>query len=207
MTTMPLRYRISDWHQLRKCASNNSSKLHIKVSDFIQNDVLEGTLISVYHDLYGTVFAYVVGARGRMITEPYPNKVYELTTAQILEELNKYGFVVEYAPREHLSIDQLDYLRTLSSLHFDKIRTMSVWNILPDGTKTTKQLVCAFVVDKNPNWLDNAYSPSESDFNESVADGSAMNLSLISKSQKYNWSWLDYVANISDILRDNKVGV
>lgn len=207
MKAMPLRYKISDWHQLRNCASNNSSKLHIQVSDFVNNDALEGNRITIYHDTYGPVFVYVIQARGRIITEAYPDKVYELTVSQILSELEKYGFIVEYDPRPHLPQSQLEYLRTLDSLHFDKIRVLSTWKLNPDGTKVTKQLVCAFIVSENPKWIDNAYSPSEEEFNRSVTNGYALNLSAISRSHLYSWSWLDYVANISDILRDNEVGV
>ena len=43
MNIVPLRYNISDWHQAAECLSNNSTKLHIAVSDYIQNDSLGGT--------------------------------------------------------------------------------------------------------------------------------------------------------------------
>ena len=41
----PLRYEISDWHQLTDVQSNNSRDLSIRVSDIIHSDILTGLRI------------------------------------------------------------------------------------------------------------------------------------------------------------------
>ena len=72
MNTIPLRYNISDWHQAVQCLSNNSEHLHINVSDYVQNDSIRGTKISVIHDMYGTLFAYIVDAVGELVSDVGP---------------------------------------------------------------------------------------------------------------------------------------
>lgn len=202
-TCQPLRYRVSSWRQLPKCKSNNSRQLSIKVTDFIQDARLSGFRISVFHEDFGVLFACVLNASGNMITEHSENVVVEFTPVQILAELKKYGFLITYDPIETLSGDQLQYLMTLKSLHFDKIRILDVWKS-KNNVRESHPTVVAFNIAKNPNWLNNDYSASESEFTEALNNGSAINITAISKEHNYSWSWLaGFVANIDDILTDN----
>ena len=67
--------------------------------------------------------------------------------------------------------------------------------------------VVAFNVEKNPKWLAYPYLASYKEFEDAVAkSGSAVNLTEASLTKHFDWSWLDYVANIQDILNDNKYG-
>lgn len=199
----PLRYQISNWRQLPACKSNNSRELHIHVTEFVQNFILSGLRIRVDHDTLGTLFACVVGAGGNLISSSSDSNIpFELTPVQILSELEKYGFLVVYNPRSLLKGDQLQYLMTLQNLHFDKIRVLKVRHIGSDVVAYTKHIV-AFNIKENPNWIDNTYSASDSEFSKALTEGSAISIDNISETQKYDWSWLDYVANISDILKDN----
>lgn len=199
----PLRYQISNWRQLPQCRSNNSRELRITVSDFVQNFMLSGLKISIEHDMLGTLFACVINASGNLISPPPRDHVLrDLTTDQILLELEKFGFLVTYNPRSVLKGDQIQYLITLQQLHFDKLRILRVRHSSNLGISYTTHIV-AFNVKQNPSWIDNNYSVPDAEFINSLQNGSAMDITNISDSHKYDWSWLDYVANIDDILKDN----
>ena len=198
----PLRYNISNWHQLKDVLSNKSRKLHIVVSDFMQNDNINATRITVKHEDYGVMFCCTINASGSLVQENTEGVVYELTPSIILAELEKFGFLVTFEPKKHLSNSQLDYLETLQTLHYDKLRVLNVWH-QENGIKVFKWYVVAFTIKTNSQWLNNGYSPSDYEYTESLRNGSAINISEISKDKKWDWSWLDYVANISDILEDN----
>lgn len=198
----PLRYNISDWHQLTECQSNNSRDLQICVGDFIQDSRLVGLRIQVWHADFGILFACVLNTRGSLVSELSTNIAYELTTDQILSELKKYGFIVTYEPRRHLPESQLSYLRTLKELGYDKIRIIPVY-IIEHGTKITKPYIVAFYIKDNVRWLDNMYCSPKTEFHTSLENGSAINISAISATNNWSWTWLDYVANIDDILSDN----
>ena len=165
--------------------------------------MISGFRIEVCHDTLGTLFACVIKANGNLISNSLDSDVpFELSTTQILAELEKYGFLVSYDPRSLLKGDQLQYLMTLQNLHFDKIRVLKVRHVKSTIVAYTTHVV-AFNIKENPNWIDNAYAASDTEFSKALTEGSAMNLDNISETQKYDWSWLDYVANISDILKDN----
>lgn len=203
MTQLPLQYNISSWDQLTKCQSNNSKDLHICVTDFMQNNKLDGLLIKVHHKLLGVLFACLVDGSGTLLSEDSTNHFHEFTTSEILAELAKFGFNVTYNPREHLDGDQLQYLMTLNQLGFDKIRTLVVHRYTSTGHTKPTPTVVAFKVDKCSKWIDNSFTESESDFLLALGDGNAVNISAISTEKKFRWDWLDYVANINDIIQDN----
>lgn len=201
--SMPLRYNISDWHKLSECKSNNSRLLSISVSDFINDKRLSGIRISIEHQYLGTLFAYVICAKGDIIDDIDGDYLPELSTKQLLTELAKYGFYITYNQKAHLSGTQLDYLMTLSGLGYDKLRILSTYSYI-NGIKQFSTKVVVFNVSKNPEWLNLAYSPSELELLAALNSGSAINISAISRSKEFSWAWLDYVADIQDILEDNK---
>lgn len=204
MNKPPLRYRISDWRQLNKCESNCSRDTWINVSTHLNNHKLNGLRISVENRYEGVVFSYVIGPKGDLIEKNPDGTTFELTTGQILAELRKWGFYIDYNPVIHLPGNQIQYLMTLNQLHFDKIRILSVWgrdNI--SGSKLCSSKVVAFKSDINGNWLNSSYSPSESEFLSALNNGSAINVSAISDTSNYRWDWLfNWIGNISDILED-----
>lgn len=202
MPSQPLQYNISDWHQLSDAKSNNSRDLSISVSDIIQDARLTGLRIQLNHTQFGVLFACVLNAQGSMVTEFNENLVVEFTTEQILAELKKYGFLITFEPRAHLPGNQIQYLMTLKGLGYDKLRIMNVYKYNIQGTKQFQWYVIAFNI-HDENWLDNGYSISETEFMKALKDGRCINISAISKTQRWSWSWLDYVANIDDILEDN----
>lgn len=195
----PLRYQISSWRQLPECRSNNSKDLRIHVSDLFNNDMLRGFKISVDHPAFGVLFACVLDGRGLIVTELDGDK--SMTVPQILRELERFGFLITYHPNKDLNSKQIEYLITLRGLLYDKIRKISVWTP-SNGTTNRSIKIVAFRSDKLGDWLNNWYSPSESEFTKALVDGVAINLTDMSKTYKFNWDWLDYVANIDDALKD-----
>lgn len=196
----PLRYSISDWRQLSKCKSNNSRELSITVTDYFNNDMIQGLKISVDHRIYGTLFATVLDATGLIVT-PTNELTNNLPNATILAELAKFGFFVTFDEELNLSKDQIRYLITIRRLDYDKLRLLTVVN---PSTQTAVTKVVAFQVDPLGDWLNNAYEPSEKEFLSALDDGTAINLTDISKTKQFRWDWLkDLVVNIDDVIRDN----
>jgi hypothetical protein len=197
----PLRYTITDWHQLKNVKSNNSRDLSIKVADIIQSDILTGLRIQVYHEYFGPLYCCVLNAQGTLVTEVNNNMVVEPSTEDILAELHKWGFIVEYNQALHLPQGQLDFLAELKTLGYDKLRILNVWKS-EYGKQVYKPYIIVFNVEQNPNWLNNSYAASEKEFMESLRDGSAVNISATSKANVWSWGWLTFVANIDDILNN-----
>ena len=73
------------------------------------------------------------------------------------------------------------------------------------AVKVFETYVVAFNVSENVQWLNSGYSPNRTEFNRSLENGTAMNLTNISNTKKYRWDWLyNWVANIDDIISDNE---
>lgn len=202
MKKTPLRYNISSWDQLVNCMSNNSTQLRIKVAKVVKNNKLGGTIIRVFHPEFGNIFSYVIDGEGGLLTSSNPLD-YELTTAQLLKELERFGFLVTFNPREHLPEAQIEYLKTVQKLGFDKIRVLDVYTYTSTGTKLMNPHIVIFNVKPNPGWMDNAYSASLDEYTKAITEGTAINLSTMSEAQRFHWDWLNYVADIQDILDDN----
>lgn len=203
----PLRFKISSWKQLTGCKSNNDRNLSIKVTNFVNNGYLTGLRIQVVHPHFGVLFAETLNARGTCTTSLDGSDTsvitFQLDTAHILSELRKFGFYVTFNPRKHLPESMLEYLDTLRNLLFDKLRVLNVEERQTDGTNAYKWYVVGFKSCTHKDWLNNTYCASKQEFVEALLDGSAINISELASAKGFNWSWLDYVANITDILKDN----
>jgi hypothetical protein len=205
MNCKQLRYRISDWSQLPQTLSNNSTQLKIGVSDINNPPELTGTRIQVRHQTLGVLSSYVVNAQGDMITELDLNVTYELTTEQILAELAKWGFDITYVPKLSLPDRQVEYLTTLKGLEFDKIRILTVYDHA-NLTAESHWYVIGFNAKQNPYWLNNMYAVRREEFYKSLNNGSAINITGISDTNNWSWSWLaGKVLSIDDILTDRIV--
>lgn len=202
MKRMPLRYNISSWEQLVNCMSNYSNSLSIKVKRLIHDTRLTGTIIEIFHTEFGPLFCYLVDGQGPLLASN-DSLDYEMTSAQILQELERFGFFVTFNPKEQLPADQLEYLRTVSGLGFDKIRILGVREVSKDGSQVINPHVTVFNVEPNPGWLDNTYVASSFEYANALTQGTAVDLSNMSEVKRFRWDWLDYVANIQDILDDN----
>lgn len=202
MDSNPLRYEISSWDQLVACQSNYSNKLHIKVKKIIQDDRLNGTIIDMVHEDFGSLFCYLVDGYGPLLASNDPI-VYELPCSAILKELERYGFLITFSCREHIPDDQIEYLKTVQKLGFDKIRILYVYAYASNGAKLLNPHVVIFNIEPNPGWMDNTYSASYDEYLDAISSGTAINLSSISETNRFHWDWLDSVASIQDIIDDN----
>ena len=199
----PLRYRISDWRQLNTCLSNNSRDLRIETTVLLNNKSINGLRISVIHETYGVLFTCVVGAKGTVVSKDDTGFVQEFTPAQILAELQKYGFNIVYSPVEHLPGNQLEYLTTINKLGFDKIRILNVYET-PMGEKEFKTHVVVFDSKGLDDWMNAGYSPSIKEYQEALTTGKCICIDEISDKKNFNWSFLhNSVMNVFDILADN----
>lgn len=206
MSTQPLRYNISNWLQLSECKSNNSVDLYITVKQIIDDGShrLEGINILVNHVQYGTLFACLINSNGTLLTpDPVSGIIKEFSTDEILAELNKFGFDVTFEINQHLSGEQISYLITLSGLEYDKIRKLPVYEYDNQGNKVFSDYIVAFNVEHCPDWINMDYICRSNEFLAKLNDGVALNLTFMSKTQMFDWTWLTYVANIDDIIRDN----
>ena len=193
-----LRYKISDLHQLSQCMSNNSRDLRIRVSDFLHDDRLSGIRVSVEHTEFGNLFTYIFDVSGRLITEYEGVDVPCISYSELFVELAKFGFFVEYEDENILPFEQIEYLDEIQHLGFDKIRVLTIKN-----NATSSSCIVAFKAGDLPKWLNNTYVASQIEANLAFVKGVALNLSEVSKAKDYQWGWLDFVANIIDIIKNN----
>lgn len=205
----PLRYNISNWLQLSECRSNNSVDLYITVKQIIDDGShrLEGINILVNHIQYGTLFACLVDSKGTLLTpDPDSGIIKEFSTDEICKELYKFGFDVTFEINQHLSGEQISYLITLSGLNYDKLRRLAVYEYDSVGSKVFSEYIVAFNVDGCSDWLDMNHVCRKRDFLEKLNKGVALNLTHVSQTEQFDWTWLTYVANIDDIIEDNGQG-
>lgn len=201
MDKTPLRYNISSWDQLVECMSNYSSSLHLEVKHILQDSRVTGTVIEVIHEELGVLFGYLVNGTGPLLASDDPLE-YELSCADVLKQLERFGYLITFDCQKNISSNQVEFLRTLDGLGFDKIRLMDVYTYSNTGVKVYTPHVVVFNIRNNPGWLDNTYSASNEEFLDSLSKGYAVDVSGISQSSKYHWDWLDFVGSIKDILKE-----
>lgn len=199
---MPLTYKISSWLQLSECLSNTDRKLHAICSKII-SPVLQGLSVRVEHEDFGCLYSYLVDGEGPMLSDL---AVAPVSTQEILDQLKRFGFYIIYEEEKELPGKLLNYLITLDGLGYDKIRILYVDMPmpLPGEDVEPKYFVVAFKVKDHPDWVNNTYRATESEITEGTMNGTAINISAMSKDLKFNWNFLkDYVLNIKDILDEN----
>lgn len=203
MINKPLRYNISNWWQLTECKSNNSVDLSIVVSQVIDDGSqrLEGLKIQVVHKQYGTLFACLINSSGSLLTpDSVSGIIKEFSTEEICAELYKFGFDVKFEINQHLSGDQISYLMTVYDLGYNKLRRLYVQD--KPGGKYSEYIV-VFNVYKCPDWINLDFTCGKKPFVDALISSGAMNLTDLEQTKGFDWTWLSYVANIDDIIRDN----
>lgn len=182
-----LQYQISDWKQLSKCKSNNSPDLQICVSEYMQNQDIEGVKVEVKHPIYGTLLAYTILPKGQLITDITRKNLEVMHKQTLLNELSRYGFYVDFQEEENLSSGQVALLRTIQGLKFDKIRMFSI----NDASYSWEDslVITAFNIESHENWLNAGYSPTKREWESAILDGTAFNVSGLDEAKKYNWDW------------------
>ena len=195
-----LRYKITSWLQLNQCLSNHDPNLRASGIQIV-DDILQGTVVRVAHKKYGCLFAYLVDGQGIDVENP---AIPTLTPKEILIELHRFGFYIEYDPIGTLPGTVIEYLITLDKLGYDKIRYMLISEPTPFGTeKDPDYFITAFKIKDNPEWVNNTYRATRDEFQDALMTGTAINITAISEEKHFDWSFLkDYVLNISDIIEE-----
>lgn len=209
MSNLPLHYNISNWLQLAECKSNNSTDLYITVKQIIDDGShrLQGTNILVNHSQYGTLFACLVNSNGSLLTpDPESGIIKEFSTDEILVELNKFGFDVTFHINQHLSGEQISYLITLAGLSYDKIRRLPVYEYDNQANKIFSDYLVVFNSDPCPNWVEPDFACNKTEFLQKLNDGVAINLTNMSQTKLFDWTWLTSVEDIDDIIEENGYG-
>lgn len=199
----PLRYNISNWLQLTECKSNNSTDLYITVKQVIDDGShrLSGIIIMVNHLQYGNLFTCLINSSGSLLTpDPISGIIKEFSTDEICAELYKFGFDVTFHINQHLSGDQISFLMTVNDLGYNKLRRLYVQD-KPDGRYS--EYIVVFNVEKCPKWIDLDFVCGKKPFVDALISSGAMNLTDLRQTKGFDWTWLTYVANIEDIIRDN----
>ena len=122
-----------------------------------------------------------------------------LTTDQILNELARFGFYVNYEEEPNLTKTTIQVLKTVKELEYDKIRLMFVHS--NTDTLSGTIYVVAFNVASNEHWLNSGYSASQSEFTKAITEGTAFNVSNLNSAKSLDWSWLyNSVQDVTDII-------
>ena len=199
---MSLTYKISSWTQIGECLSNTDRRLHAVCSKYLSDD-LEGLSVRVEHEELGCLFSYLVQGDGPIISDI---SVPILSTDEIIDQFKRFGFYIIYEEEENISGEMIEYLMTLDKLGYDKIRILfiDVPPTMQGEDYEPEWIVVAFKVADHPHWINNTYRAKESEITEGTMNGTAINISAISKEKKFSWNFLkDYVLNIKDIIEEN----
>lgn len=191
-----LQYQISDWHQLVDCKSNTSPDLKISITDFLNNDEIQGTRVSIVHPAYGSLFSMLVGDYfyGSLVSPIAYQSSYEIRECDtninqvILKELARYGFYVFYKEDERLPIKQVEFLKSINNFNFDKLKLVSVYQ--DNDLNQTELYIAAFNIEFLPTWLNAGYSPSRTEWVNAISKGYALNVSSLNKNPEFKWDWL-----------------
>lgn len=124
-----------------------------------------------------------------------------LTTEEILKQIQKFGFIVEYDVKANLPGPVISYLMTMLNLGYVKITRIGVRTLNSDGGIYIRPTV--ILMKDAPETLDLLR------FDETITIAEFMHkLDLnvvvnVTNEPDMNWDWLTYMANIEDLLQEN----
>lgn len=124
-----------------------------------------------------------------------------LTTDEILKQISKFGFLVEYDLKSNLPDQVTAYLSMLYNLGYDKINRLYIKTRNKDGVPIARDTVvvlksCEETIDimKYEKYV------LESEFNKLLDLNVVMN---VTNEPDMVWDWLTYMCNIKDVLEEN----
>lgn len=201
-----LRYTINDWDKLPECLSNNSRDLKIKVSKLLNDELVVGTRIRVEHNVLGTLFTTVIDSKGALIEhDPQtPGHGYNMPKDVILKELKKFGFEIEFSKLIGITKHQIEALKVLSKLNFDKLRRITVISYSNNKQHYNTHIIL-FNTDKHPELLYEKATISYKYFIKGLSNGSICDISNLTGDSKLSWYWLDFIANIDDVIKEGGI--
>lgn len=194
----PLRYRISSLAQLPQCLSNNSAELRLSYAQYSLDNEVVGHQVIVRHARAGIMFAAFTDGTGYCISERYPdgNIIPWMTIDEILVQLAKFGFLIEYSQEGTLPGDQVKLLLQLLNLGYDNLTRVVV---CVDNMK--KSHLIAVDADVSPNFLSWGREVPYEIFAQALIDGGVQDLTRYET--EYNWNWLHATSNIEKLLEEN----
>lgn len=189
----PLRYAIDDWHQLPQARSNLDPSLRVRVSDFVQSEILQGTRVEVVHPQYGILFAGLSNANGRLVDADF-----QLATEDILTALRQLGFDVFFKTNIKVEPDTLAFLESCKTAGYTHIRRVPFCKYSPAISKViTKHIIICFNENTHPELVEQYIKPLVR------LDGDIMRVSP-NNNPNLDFSWLsDMPMHIESIITDN----
>ena len=145
----------------------------------------------------------MIKGTGRLISDTDEDGVVIpfLTTEEILKQIQKFGFIVEYNVRANLPGPVISYLMTMLNLGYVKITRIGVRTLNSDGSVYIRSTV--ILMKDAPETLDLLR------FDEVITISEFMHkldLNVVVNATNepgMNWDWLTYMANIEDLLQEN----
>ena len=124
-----------------------------------------------------------------------------LTTEQILGQLEKFGFIVKYDLKSNLPQQVISYLSQLYNLGYDKITRIGVR--MKNKSVSTYVRSTVIVFKSCPETMD--FLEFNRVFNVNVFQEKLdANLVInVTDEPGMVWDWINYMANISDLLDEN----
>lgn len=124
-----------------------------------------------------------------------------LTTEEILKQLLKFGFIIKYDVKSNLPSPVFSFLARIDDLGYDKITKVVVVKKGLEGTRIREQVVLVFkAVPDNMDILKFGVVISQATLAKKLEANIVMN---VTHEEDMTWDWLNYTANISDILDEN----
>jgi len=123
-----------------------------------------------------------------------------LSTQQILDQLMKFGFYVTYDVKNNLPQETFNFLAQVLDLGFDKITRVALETIDDCGIKVWRPTILVMKSEYNTDLLNFDCKLARKAFNQKLTDNVLMN---VTHTDNIQWDWVIYIANISDILKEN----
>lgn len=148
------------------------------------------------------MFAAVIQGSGSLLSDKdeQGDDLPFFTTEQILKELERFGFYINYDVKSHLPDSTVQFLRNLLNLGYDKISKIVVDMRTTDGLKQVPLTVVFKSYLHNDDILVYGTRISSAQFNSKLIANSIVN---ITNEPDMKWDWVTYIANIQDILNEN----
>lgn len=197
-----LHYQISDWTQVTKCLSNNSRNLSLSLIRVKAAGTLEGLVIQVNHTELGTLFAAMIDGSGLLITpEDETGCVIPfMTTDEILIQLSKFGFYIEYNQKENLPGPVLDFFQHWMEMGYDRITRVLLQSKDRFGNTIWKDSIVIFKdCVENLDLISYGEKLSRNKYIQKVDANTIQNVT----DAGFRWDWVDSVYRLEDIMNEN----
>lgn len=124
-----------------------------------------------------------------------------LTTDEILQQISKFGFLVEYDVKSNLPENVISYLSSLYNLGYDKLNRINVKTRNKDGVIYVRPTIVAMKsCEATIDFMEFDKYTTEIDFAKMLD----LNVMINATNEPDTvWDWVHYMCNIYDILEEN----